>query len=97
MYMCMCMYMDMYMCMYMCMVCAAPSRWQSVYRTVRGMTKPRRALRLLLEAEVPGATPEQLEQLLDARCRCVWAYQTYADLDQAGASIHTSTHTSIHT
>eukprot|EP00966_Prymnesium_polylepis_P016761 386749-Prymnesium_polylepis.1 len=45
------------------------------------MTKPRRALRLMLEAEVPGCAPADVSRLLDAKFRCVWAYQTFASLN----------------
>ena len=62
----------------------ASERWQSVYRTIRGvMTKPRRALQLMLKAELPGCSPEELKCLLDVKFRCVWAYQTYGQLSQA--------------
>jgi hypothetical protein len=56
----------------------AAERLQTVYRTVVGMMKHRKALDLLLEAELPSLSPADRQALLNAKFRLVLAVQTYA-------------------
>ena len=63
----------------------ATERYQSVYRTIKGLMKGWRATKLLLEHEVPdqppegctmaGLTPEERRRLVNAKFRCVAAMQ----------------------
>ena len=59
----------------------ASARLQTLYRTVSGMMKARRALELLLRLELPELPEPRLQQLLDAKFRCVVAVQRYVAMD----------------
>jgi exopolyphosphatase/pppGpp-phosphohydrolase len=54
----------------------AAERLQTVYRTVSGMMKHRKALDLLLEAELPTLSHAERQALLNSKFRLVLAVQT---------------------
>eukprot|EP00966_Prymnesium_polylepis_P188576 4369822-Prymnesium_polylepis.1 len=49
----------------------ASLRLQTLYRTLEGMMKNREALQMLLSAELPDASDEELLQILDSKFCCL--------------------------
>lgn len=66
----------------------AAERLQTVYRTVVGMMKHRKALDLLLEAELPTLNPAERQALLNLKFRLVLAVQTCELRSGAACILH---------
>ena len=58
----------------------ASLRTQTLYRTVAGMMSKRRALKLLLHAQLPELGAAQCDELADAKFTCMVAMQRYGEL-----------------
>ena len=56
----------------------ASMRLQTLYRTMVGMMKHRQGLLLLLHAQLPELSQEELEAIVDAKFTCVAALQRYS-------------------
>ena len=55
----------------------ASLRLQTLYRTLEGMMKNRSALELLLRAELPALSDDELNELVDSKFCCLAAMQQY--------------------